>query len=191
MLYSFLRFIAAVISRVLLGFKAEGLEYIPKKGGFILASNHASYLDPVLLAVACPRKLSFMARHDLFSIPVLSQVISRVGAFPVKRDSADLSAIKEAMRRVRAGSPLLLFPEGRRRDYSDIQQTYPGIGFLAAKLNVPVVPAFVSGTEKAMPRGARFIRPARVLVRFKQQIVIDGKMPYEDIAKLIMKRINS
>lgn len=154
-----------------------------------MASNHFSYLDPIALGVASPRKLSFMARHDLFCAPLFSWFISALGAFPVKRDSADLSALKKAMHRVKNGNVLVLFPEGTRRFDVTSQEPYAGIGFLAAKLNAPVIPVGISGTDKALPRGSKFIRLKKVSVQFGKPISIDKKESYKDIARLIMQNI--
>lgn len=189
MLYSILRLLSAIILKVLFRFKAKGLEHIPKRGGFILASNHVSYLDPIAVGVACQRKLNYMAKEELFCNPLFSRLLSRIGVFPVKRDSADLSALKEAMRRVRIGGALVLFPEGSRRFDGASHEPYSGIGFLAAKLNVPVIPAFVKGTEKALPAGAKFIRLTNISVCFGKQISIERRMPYQDIAGHIMDNI--
>lgn len=189
MFYSTLRFISFVILKTLMRLKVQGSDNIPEKGGFILASNHVSYLDPVALGVACKRKLNYMAKQELFRGPLSSRFFRMLHCFPVKRDSADLSAMKEAMRRVRAGGGLLLFPEGSRRFGSDSQGPYAGIGFLTAKLNVPVIPAFVKGTDKALAPGAKFIRLTGVSVCFGKQISIERRMPYQDIARQIMDNI--
>jgi len=189
MLYSILRLLSAIALKILFRFKAKGLEHIPKRGGFILASNHVSYLDPIAVGVACQRKLNYMGKEELFCNPLFSRFLSRINVFPVKRDSADLSALKEAMRRVRMGEALVLFPEGSRRFDGASHEPYPGIGFLAAKLSVPVIPAFIKGTEKALPAGAKFIRLTNISVRFGKQISIERRMPYQDIAHHIMDNI--
>lgn len=170
--------------------KVKGAENIPKRGGFILASNHLSFLDPLAVGAACPRPLNFMARDTLFRHPVFGRMIRAVDAFPVKRDSADLAALKEAMRRVRKGRGLALFPEGTRQTGKTVlDKPQAGIGFLAAKLNVPVIPAYVRGTDQALPKQAKFIRKAQICVSFGKQISIEGRMPYEDIAMRIMDDI--
>jgi len=189
MLYCISRFLCFLIFKIVFRFEVWGREYIPEKGGFILASNHVSYLDPVAVGIACPRRLNFMARHDLFFNHWFSWFISKVGAFPVKRDSADLSALKEAMRRIRNGEPLVLFPEGSRRFNGTSAEPQAGIGFLAMKLNVPVVPALIKGTETALPKGAKFIRPAKVSVYFGKQILIERGLSYQAVAQTIMESI--
>lgn len=190
MLYSFLKPIAVFLFKLLFRLKVYGKEYVPKEGGFILASNHTSYLDPIVLGVACPRKLNFMAKEELFENPVFSWIISLLGAFPVKRDSADLSAIKEAMRRLKKGMALVLFPEGSRRFNGYIPEPYAGIGFLSIKLNVPVVPVFIHGTDKALPKNARFIRLNKISLRFGKKMFFGKDMTYSKVAQTVMARIN-
>lgn len=189
MLYFIGKFISFLVFKTVLKFKVYGKEHIPRKGGFILASNHISYLDPLALGVACPRRLNYMARHDLFFKPWFAWVLTSVGAFPVKRDSADLAALKEAMQRVKNGKVLVVFPEGSRRFDSASCEPQPGIGFLASKLNAPVVPAFIRGTEIALPKGAKLIKPTEVSVHFGKQILIERGVPYQDFAKQLMEQI--
>jgi len=178
-----------VVLRAIFPIQVFGREHIPQKGGFILAGNHVSYLDPLVLGSACPRRLDYMAKEELFYNRLFSWILYQVGCFPVKRDSADLSALKQAIRRVRQGNGLLLFPEGSRRFDGDQAQPHAGIGFLAAKLNVPVVPGFVQGTDLALPKGGRFIRRVKISVYFGHEISIDRNLPYQDIAQTIMVNI--
>lgn len=189
MLYNILRLLAILILKLFFSIETKGREFIPRKDGFILASNHVSYLDPIVLGAACPRKLNFMARHDLFFNPLFSWLLSTLGTFPVKRNSADLSALKEAMRRLKDGRALVLFPEGTRRVNSASGVAQPGIGFLAAKVKVPVIPVFIRGTERALPKGAKLIRPNKILVYFGKQIFIERRLPYQDIAQEIIEDI--
>jgi len=151
-----------------------------------LASNHVSYLDPVVLGVACPRNLNYMAKRELFKNSFFAWILYDVGAFPVKRNSADLSAIREAMRRLKKGQPMVIFPEGSRRFDNRPDEAEAGVGFLVSKVGVPVIPAFVKGTDKALPQKAKFIRPRKISVRFGEKIYIERRMPYQDIAKKIM-----
>ncbi|MFA5145009.1 MAG: lysophospholipid acyltransferase family protein [Candidatus Omnitrophota bacterium] len=191
MVYSISRFLSLLIFKIVFRLEVHGQKNIPEKGGFILAGNHVSYLDPVAVGVACPRETDFMARHDLFSKRFLSWWLPRVRAFPVKRDSPDASALKEAIRRLRRGRGLVMFPEGSRRDGPDGTSAgpQPGIGFIAVKADVPVIPAFVKGTERALPRGAKFIFPAKVSVYFGKQIHIEKGVSYQSVAKIVMDNI--
>jgi len=191
MLYSILRPVCILLCKIFFGIRVYGKKNIPKKGGFILASNHCSHLDPVVLGVACPRRLNFMARHDLFFNPFFSRLISALGAFPVRRGYADRFALREAMKRLNRREALVLFPEGARQAASGNNDAIPqaGIGFLASKLNVPVIPAYIEGTQYALPKGARRIRPARVSVSFGEKIDIERRLPYHELAQAIMANI--
>lgn len=190
MFYFLNRLFCILVFKLLFRIQAYGREHIPRKGGFILASNHVSFLDPIAVGIACPRQLNFMARHDLFSHRFFGWLIYSVGSFPVKRNTADRSALKEAIRRLEDGKGLLLFPEGRRAQESNTADgPQAGIGFLAAKAGVPVIPAFVKGTDKALPKGAKFIRPKKVSVYFGKQIEIKNGLSYLEIAQLAMAGI--
>lgn len=189
MLYWIFRFFSFLILKIVFGLRVFGREHIPKSGGFILAGNHVSYLDPPAVGVACPRKLNFMAKEELFRNPLSACFFYAIEVFPVKRSSADLSALKEAMRRVRQGYGLALFPEGSRRFDGANTQPHAGIGFLTAKLNVPVIPAFIRGTDSALPKGAKFIRPRQISVYFGEKISIEKNLSYQDIAQTIMASI--
>jgi 1-acyl-sn-glycerol-3-phosphate acyltransferase len=190
MLYRVLWFLSKVILKVLFRTEIIGRENIPDKGGFILAGNHISNLDPIALGVACPYRLNFMVKEELFANRLLSNFFSKLGCFPVKRGSADLSAIKEAIRRLSNNGVLCIFPEGRRQEAAIPQGTpHRGVGFLASKLGIDVLPAFVDGTDKILPRGRKFIRPGRIRVTFGKLVHVDKGMPSEDITESIMWQI--
>ncbi len=157
-----------------------------------MASNHLSYLDPIIVGVACPRlNLNYMARHNLFRNPCLAWLLTEVHVFPVKRNSADFKALKEAMRRVNQEKGLLLFPEGTRQVSGKFGEPEPGIGFLAVKLKVPVIPVLVRGTDQAWPRKTKFPRRAKIKVAFGPEIAIESKMSYEEVAQRIMTGIKN
>jgi 1-acyl-sn-glycerol-3-phosphate acyltransferase len=190
MIYAVLRFLSFVVLRVFFGLRVTGVENIPKTGGFIVAGNHVSYFDPVTFGVACSRmKLNYMAKEELFTRPLLGWLLPRLHVFPVRRNSADLGAIKESMRRVKKGEGLLLFPEGRRVSEGTPGEPLPGVGFLASKLGVPVVPAFIEGSDKVLPVHAKRIHFARIQVRFGKQISVERRLPYQDAARNIMDQI--
>jgi 1-acyl-sn-glycerol-3-phosphate acyltransferase len=114
-----------------------------------------------------------------------------VGAFPVKRDTADVSALKVALNLLKRGNALAVFPEGSRRINGISSEPQGGIGFIASKTNVPIIPSFIKGTDLALPKGAKFIRPRRISIYFGQQILVERRKPnnYQDIAREIMGSI--
>ena len=191
MLYSISRFIFFVLLQLFCGIEIKGKERIPSQGGFILASNHVSYLDPIVLGIACPRKMNYMAKDTLFRNPLLAWWLGAVGVFPVRRDSADYSALKQSLFRLRKGKGLLIFPEGTRQVRGILGVAQPGVGFLAARTNLPVIPSFIKGTDAVLPKGSRFIRPRKISVCFGQEIVIERRESpdYQEIADKIMLSI--
>jgi 1-acyl-sn-glycerol-3-phosphate acyltransferase len=192
MAYRFSRLILSIFINLFFDFKVQGRQNLPKKGGFILACNHISYLDPVVLGVGCLRSLHFMARDTLFNNRFLSFWMNSVGVIPVKKNGADFSALKKSLHAVRSGQGLAIFPEGTRRlpdrAFADPE---PGVGFLADKAEVPVIPAYVSGTYEALPKGVnKKINFGReISLRFGEEIHIERGKPYQETADLIMAKI--
>lgn len=148
--------------------RVAGLEHIPKAGPFILAANHTSYLDPSTVgsAILYRRRLCYMAHSGLFRVPIFGPIIAAVGAFPVKRGAADRKAIRTAVALLRAGQPVLVFPEGTRSptDQAHLPSEL-GAAYLAALSQAPVIPVGVIGTGRVLPRGAVLLRYGRVEVR--------------------------
>ncbi len=189
MLYTIGRLIFLILAKLFFGFKVIGADNIPKTGGFLFASNHVSNLDPILMGAACPRKINYMAKNDLFRNRFFAWILSAVHVFPVKRESADLGALKEAIRRLKSGNGLLVFPEGRRSAGGLNEEPQPGVGFLAAKCGVPIIPAFISGTEKALPKHAKRLTRTSITIRIGEKIFVQKGVPYLDSARNVMEHI--
>ncbi len=134
-------------------FRSYGVENVPRTGGVILASNHQSYLDPVLVAVCLPREIHFMARRTLFRTPVFRAMITAMNAFPIDRGSVDLKGTREAIARLKAGAVLLVFPEGTRTRDGTIGRMKQGTGMIAGRASVPIVPVLIEGAHRVWPKG--------------------------------------
>ncbi|MBI4343662.1 MAG: 1-acyl-sn-glycerol-3-phosphate acyltransferase [Candidatus Omnitrophica bacterium] len=152
------------------GLRVHGLEHVPRRGGVIVAANHVSYLDPPVLGAACPRRLRFMAKANLFRHPLLGGYLRSVGVIPIVREESDLGAVREGIARLRRGEALAIFPEGGRQISGQLGEAKRGVGLLAAAARVPVVPAFIRGTFEAWPRGGTAIRRAKIRVAFGKPI---------------------
>lgn len=135
-----------------------GLDNVPQDGAALLLSNHQSFLDPVLLGLRVRRPCHFMARDSLFAVPLLGRLLPSLNALPVRRGSADLTAIRESLRRLRAGGMLVAFPEGTRSGDGRIGPLKSGAIVLAQRAEVPIVPAVVEGLAELWPRGRRWPR---------------------------------
>ena len=158
--------LSRVFGNIFWKFRVFGLENLPREGGILLASNHQSVLDPVLVAMVLPREMHFMARRTLFRNPIFRAIIVSYNAFAIERDSADVKGVKEAIRRLESGALLLVFPEGTRTGDGSIGRMKPGIGMLAERAAVPIVPVLIDGAYEVLPKGARFPRPGRISVIF-------------------------
>lgn len=191
MLYKIGKLLCTAVCKLFLTFKISGRENFPANGGFLLASNHKSNLDPIILGVVCKRELTFMAKESLFKIPLFSWILLNVNAFPVKRNSADTFALKSAIKKINSGKGLLIFPEGMRSESKEAVKIQPGIGFIAAKTNAPIIPVFISGTEIALPKGAKFIRRAKIRITFGKAVSYNKTLPYQEIADRIMNTVRS
>ena len=143
-------------------------ERVPLKGGVVLASNHASYLDPPLIGAGVRRLVNFLARENLFSIPVIGWVLRRWEVVPVDRDGGGAVGLRAILQRLLAGGAIVLFPEGTRTHDGKLQPARSGIGLTVIKSNAPVVPVRVFGMFEAYGRHLRCPRPYRVAVKFGQ-----------------------
>lgn len=188
----------------LLRLKIEGMEHIPREGPLLVVCNHLHNSDPILVSVALPRPLHFMAKKELFSIPVIAQIVRRVGAFPVDRGKFDRSAIRRAEAVLAAGIAVGMFPEGTRSVTRALRKAHPGAGMIALKTGVPVLPAVITGSERLPGNGAKRRRQGGdadpvpghrgVRVRFGPTFVIprerDGrKLMTHDATEILMAEL--
>ncbi|MCH5210736.1 MAG: 1-acyl-sn-glycerol-3-phosphate acyltransferase [Oscillospiraceae bacterium] len=150
MLYNIIRVIVRFAMLFVFRVKRVGYENVPEEGGLITAFNHRSNWDPVIAAVTCKRKLSFMAKEELFKNPVFGALIKSLGAFPVHRGKGDIGAIKASLRILSENKTMLMFPEGHRIKDGRKVKAKPGVAMIAHRAKVPVVPVCISGKYKWM-----------------------------------------
>ena len=149
-----MKFLMRVTFGVLGGLRREGQKNIPKSGGVLLCPNHFSDADPAAVAVALPRTAWFMAKAELFDVPVLGALIRLWHGFPVKRDSADRSALRRAEELLKAGEAVVIFPEGGGNAEGMLQPLHPGALMIALRAKVPVIPVALKDTDKMWTYGA-------------------------------------
>ncbi|HTS16609.1 MAG TPA: lysophospholipid acyltransferase family protein [Verrucomicrobiae bacterium] len=199
--YRFCRFLFRVYFYLYHRGRVYNADRLPDKGAFILAGNHVSFLDPPFFGLACKREAFYMARDTLFRNPVSNWILRSWHCVPINRDKGDIGAMRTVLRMLGEGKAVLMFPEGTRSKDGSLQEARAGIGMIVAKANVPVVPMRIFGTERALPKGASFPRPARVEIKFGEPFTyplppgfakLRGealKAVYLDIGREIMKRI--
>ncbi len=142
--------------------EVSGMDRVPLSGPFILAPVHRSNVDFAFAVFVSPRKTFFMAKDSLWRTKALGGFISQMGAFPVRRGAADRGALAAAESVLTAGEGLVLFPEGTRQEGERLGTLLEGASFLAARTGAPIVPVGIAGTDRAMPKGAKVPRPAKV-----------------------------
>ncbi len=184
-----------IFFKIYLSLNVVGRENVPKKGAFIFVSNHSSYFDPILLGTSLHRSLYYMARENLFWKPFFGWIMGQVHAFPVKRDSGDMGALKQALAILKDGKPLVMFPEGTRSKTKSLRPAKPGVGFIAAKAGVPIVPAYIDGSLEALPRSIKTLKRHSVAVYIGEPITFDlsqgrnSKETYRKISDEMMVKI--
>jgi len=150
--YDFAKFVCWVVLRVVWRYRAIGAERVPRDGPLILACNHVSYLDPPALGVGLRRPVHYMAKEELFRIPILGTLIRWCNAFPIDRSRGDVAAIKRSVQVLRTGAAVGIFPEGTRNPDGTLPPQL-GVALLHYLSGAPVVPAFVAGTANARRLG--------------------------------------
>jgi 1-acyl-sn-glycerol-3-phosphate acyltransferase len=164
MLYGLVWLIVCGFTMMFTRMSIRGREHVPRSGAFVIAPVHRSYVDTPIAACITRRRVRFMAKASMWKIGWFGRFISMCGAFPVHRGTADREAFKRAIAVLEAGEPLVLFPEGERKDGPTVQPLFDGAAFVAARAGVPIVPIGIGGSARVMPRGASRIYPRKVHV---------------------------
>lgn len=157
--YSAVRLLASACIGLASGWEVKGRENVPRRGGLIVASNHISFWDPPMVGAACPRELSFLAKEELFATPGLGALIRSLNSIPIRRGVADLSGMSRAIESIGRGGALLMFPEGSRMKDGELHPGRPGVGMMAVHADVPILPAFISGSNRPSKWWWRGVQP--------------------------------
>lgn len=171
--YSFAQIVLNPPLKILFRLEVKGKDNIPKSGGVILAAHHESYLDPVVAGTASPRQIYFLARKELFQLGFFSWLISHLNAMPISREQLQISTFKKSLEILKKGRVLLLFPEGTRSPAGIISKGERGVGLIAAKANVPVIPVLIKGSGNALPRGKKWITSHKISITFGKPLYFE------------------
>jgi 1-acyl-sn-glycerol-3-phosphate acyltransferase len=182
--YQFAKGVVAAVFFPLYRVEVKGKEHFPKDGAVLLCSNHIDNLDPPTVGISAPRQVHFMAKEELFQVPVLGGIVRKVGSFPVKRGMSDREALRKGLNVLKDGGVLGLFPEGTRSKDGKLGKGLAGAGFFALRSNALVVPCAVIGTYKPF---------RKVRVFFGEPINLDSlrerKATAEETTDFIMSKI--
>ena len=171
MFYVIIRAILRFVMRIAFRMQVEGKDNVPSQGGVILAANHLSMLDPIVVGCAIDRPVRFMGKRELFDNPFVGMIARGLGAFPVRRGKDDKDAFRRALELLRNDEVLGIFPEGTRSLDGRLQRAYSGAAVLAEKTSAYLVPVGIIGTGNVMRKGAVFPKVGRISVKFGKPIV--------------------
>jgi 1-acyl-sn-glycerol-3-phosphate acyltransferase len=172
------------VARLLWGFRRTGTDRIPATGPAIIACNHVSYWDPILVGLGCRREVHFMAKEELFRNRFFGWLIRSYNALPVRRGVMDRKALRAASDVLKSGNVLLMFPEGGRNDGGEVGDAKSGVGFIACMNQAPVVPAYIAGSSTL---ARAFLRRSPAVVTFGRPIPAAKAESSEDYRALSAK----
>lgn len=195
--YGFFHYLATVVYNMFFRGEVSGLENLPKEGSFLIAANHASFLDPPLIGSQVPRQIAYFARKTLWKKGIASWWLDEVGTIPVDRDGGqDVSAIKRVLKALKSDKGLILFPEGTRTSDGLLQEPKAGVGLIACRAQVPVIPAQIFGSYEAFGKGRSLKLGIPVTIVFGKPILPEeyhdasaGKARYQVASTRIFKHI--
>jgi 1-acyl-sn-glycerol-3-phosphate acyltransferase len=170
-LYGFVRVVlVAFWARVWFRLQVVDRDRVPVHGPYVIAPVHRSNIDFLLTAALTRRRVRYVAKDSLWKVAPLGWVISILGGFPVRRGKADREALRTCMQVIENGEPLVMFPEGTRQSGPVVDDIFDGPAYVAARMGVPLLPVGIGGTEDAMPKGAKWIKPRKVVLTVGEPI---------------------
>jgi 1-acyl-sn-glycerol-3-phosphate acyltransferase len=162
--YAIVRGLFLALAKLYFRLEIRGAENVPASGPFVLAPVHRSNLDFILVATVRRPRMRYMGKASIWKWAPLGRFVSMLGAFPVHRGTADRESLRTCMRVIENGEPLVMFPEGTRKSGPTVEELFDGPTYVAARAGVPIVPVGIGGSDRAMPVGARYIRPHKVIL---------------------------
>jgi 1-acyl-sn-glycerol-3-phosphate acyltransferase len=176
------------LARLYLGLRLEGAANIPSTGPVVIAPNHQTYADPVLVTIPIRRPVYYMAWSRLFDVRGLRWLIRRLRAFPVDIDSRDPRAAREAVRLLQSGAAVMIFPEGARSLDGRIGRFKTGAFRLAVSVDAPVLPVTITGGHAAWPPGRALPRPGRMTITYHPLLYPKQAVDARDAARDLSER---
>jgi 1-acyl-sn-glycerol-3-phosphate acyltransferase len=171
LMYSLVRGAIVGFSKVWFRLEVHGRENVPTEGPFIVSPIHRSNLDTPVLGALTTRRLRYMGKESLWTSRPMGWFLTALGGFPVQRGTADREALKAALACVERGEPLVMFPEGTRQSGPVVAEMFDGPAYVACRTGAPIIPVGFGGTEAAMPKGSKFVRPVKMVMVIGEPLV--------------------
>jgi len=190
--YSVVRNALAGVFKLYFRVEVVGREHFPKSGGVIVSASHRSNLDTPVICVITQRRLRYMGKESLWTSAFGGWFLTSLGGFPVSRGSADREALRAAMKVAERGEPLVMFPEGTRQTGPEIQpeNMHDGPAYVACRTGVPILPVGMAGTEAAMPKGSKFVRPVKVVIVLREPIRPPVAEPGRRVSRRVVREMS-
>lgn len=163
-------FLVFPLFRVLFRGRIRGLQHVPMQGPLVVVANHGSHLDPPLLGHALGRPVAFMAKAELFTVPLLGSLVRALAAYPVKRGASDREAIRVATARLQEGWATGVFLDGTRQPDGRVNQPMPGAALLAARSSAPLLPVAIVNSHRALGTGQKRLRLVPIELRIGEPL---------------------
>ena len=196
-IYHLLHLLVYIVAKPLFRYRAIGTKHIPRKGSAIIASNHASYLDPIFVGLGIKRRINYLAKKELFSKKLASYFLRNLlRALPIDRERMDRNTLRETYTLLKTNELLLMFPEGTRTFDGKLNQAKMGIGMIAHNTKVPVIPVYIDGSYAIFSRTATSIRFKNCSVYYGPPVDLNAlysqqrsKELYKEISEKIMDAV--
>jgi 1-acyl-sn-glycerol-3-phosphate acyltransferase len=190
--YSFVRAVLAGFWKVYFRVEVHGRHHLPERGAFIVSPSHRSNLDTPIISVITKRRLRYMGKESLWKSKFGGWFLTSLGGFPVQRGSADREALRAALDVVNRGEPLVMFPEGTRQSGPEIEDEHmhDGPAYVACRAGVPIVPIGMAGTEAAMPKGSKFVKPVKVVIVIREALYPPPHDPGTRVPRRVVRELS-
>ena len=187
--YAFVRNAIYLFSRAFWRLEIAGRDHVPTSGPFILAPVHRSNVDTPLVSGVTGRRLRYMGKDAMWKYRWSAWFFTSLGGFPVHRGTADREAMRRCEEVLAGGEPLVMFPEGTRQAGPAIEEMFDGVAYVALRQGVPIVPVGIGGSERAMPKGARMIRPVKLTMVIGAPIPVTAPAPGERVPRRAVREL--
>jgi 1-acyl-sn-glycerol-3-phosphate acyltransferase len=190
--YSFVRGVLAGVFKVYFRLEVHGSDHVPTTGAFIVSPSHRSNLETPVISAITKRRLRYMGKESLWKSKFGGWFLTSLGGFPVQRGAADREALRAAMQVVQRGEPLVMFPEGTRQSGPKIEpeNMHDGPAWVACRANVPILPIGMAGTEGAMPKGSKFVRPTKIVIVIREPLTPPPREPGTRVPRRVVRELS-
>lgn len=169
-----------IVFTVWMRYRAKGIENVPSEGGALVLANHQSFLDPLMIGLPLTRPVSFLARENLFRVPLVGWILRNTYVMPLNMEGASLAGIRQTLKRMQQGFLVGVFPEGTRSPDGVVGELKPGFTTLVKRVEVPIIPVGVAGAHRALGLGHKLLKPERVCVVFGEPILPEDIAPLRE-----------